>query len=216
MERVSVTPSHLSTPLDAVLGSPGMLRLLRVLIRHGGFLSLPRLAANAGLSPPGAGKGIAQLTNLGMVRMIGSGRARLYGISGHPVVGMLTDLFDAEADYRATIMTAITQSATDLGIEALWLFGSAALREDRPASDLDLFLVTRQHGQIAQICHDRLADHPLLTGLKPSILAFTQTELALMIHEQSPVWAAVVRDAVVLIGPPPADLAARLRHDEMA
>jgi hypothetical protein len=208
--------SHLLQPLDAVLGSPGMVRVLRALIRHGGQLPLARLVRETKLSLPGALKVLNHLEGLGVVKVAGSGRARLYqAVEAHPIVAMLDGLFRAEAGYRGSVLDAVKAAGGGLGLKALWLFGSAARLEDRPDSDIDIVMVSAardasEHERTAEVLRERLAGTPALTGLRPSVIALTMADVGSLIAEGHPIWAAAERDAKVLEGPSPQALAAEV------
>jgi DNA-binding Lrp family transcriptional regulator len=205
---VEVTASHLSRPLDALLATLGNVRVLRVLIRHGGQLPLSRVARDAKLSLPGLRKIIDNLEHAGVVKMIGSGHARLYQAEmAHPLIKMLENLFRAEADYRTKVLAAITAAAADMPFKAVWLFGSAARHEDRLESDLDLMVIT----ELDPVAHEVAADafrmnldgEPMLTGLRPSVIAITLNDLREMIAKNNPLWKCLRNDAKVLAGRTP-------------
>ena len=208
--------SYLAQPMDALLGSPGMLRVLRVLIRHGGQLTTARLVRETKLSLPGLLKVLHQLEALGVLDVSGSGRARLFrAIARHPLVGMLETLVQSEAQYRGRVLHSVREAAEGLGLISLLLFGSAARFEDRFDSDLDLLMVTTEadlatHETIAQRFRERLANDPELMGLKPSVVALTMVDLKVMAASNHPLWQDLGRDAELLAGRSPRVLSALL------
>jgi predicted nucleotidyltransferase len=205
--------SYLAQPFDVVLGSPGMVRVLRALVRHGGQLPISRLVRDTELSLPGTIKVLGHLETLGVINMAGNGRSRLYqAVSTHPLIDMLDILFRSEAGYRERVLAALKNAGRGLGLTALWLFGSAARFEDRPGSDLDIMIVyadadPASHEQIADTFRERLAEEPDLAGLKPSVIAFTMDDLKALIDTRHSVWLTAERDAKVLFGESPHALA---------
>ena len=67
-----------------------------------------------------------------------------------------------------------------------------------------------KHESIAQCFRERLAKNPELTGLRPSVTALTMTDLKAMAATNHPLWQDLGRDAEVLAGRSPRDLAALL------
>lgn len=201
--------SHITQPLDAVLGSPGMIRVLRVLVRHGGQLSTARLVRDTRLSLPGTLKVLGALEALGVVRVVGSGRARLYdAVAAHPVVGMLETLFQSEAGYREQVIQAVRAAGEGLDLAALWMVGSTARLDDRPGSDIDILMVSANSDpssrqDAAETLRTRLAGDAALTGLKPSVVALTIGDIGSLIAQNHSVWVTAKRDAKVLAGRTP-------------
>lgn len=209
MARSLSALAHTAQPLDAVLGSPGMIRVLRVLVRHGGQLPVARLVRDTRLSLPGTLKVLGALEALGVVRVVGSGRARLYdAVAAHPVVGMLEALFQSEAGYREQVIQAVKAAGDGLDLAALWMVGSTARLDDRPSSDIDILMVSiapdpssRQNA--AEILRTCLAGDAVLTGLRPSVIALTMSDIGSLIVQEHLVWVTAKRDAKVLAGRTP-------------
>jgi len=222
MTQPLATMSYLAQPLDLVLGSPGMVRVLRVLIRHGGQLPMSRLVQDSRLSLPGTIKVLHHLEGLGVVKVAGGGRARLFQATvAHPVVGMLDVLFRSEAGYRERALNAVKRDGNSLALKALWLFGSVARFEDRLDSDIDLIMVTdlaepAAHEAVAAQFRARLSEDPELSGLKPSVMALTMADLVALVNTRHPIWVTAEREAKVLVGPSPRDLASQIASPQAA
>jgi len=186
-----------------------MIRVLRVLVRHGGQHPVARLVRDTRLSLPGTLKVLGALEALGVVRVVGSGRARLYdAVAAHPVVGMLEALFQSEAGYREQVIQAVKAAGDGLDLAALWMVGSTARLDDRPGSDIDILMVStapdpssRQNA--AEILRTRLAGDAALTGLRPSVIALTMSDIGSLIVQEHLVWVTAKRDAKVLAGRTP-------------
>src|SRR5271168_632605 len=121
MAQALVPMSYLAQPLDVVLGSPGMVRVLRTLVRHGGQLPISRLVRDTKLTLPGTIKVLGHLENLGVVQVAGSGRSRLYqAVSAHPIISMLEALFRSEITYRERVLDAVKKAGRGFGLIAVW------------------------------------------------------------------------------------------------
>ena len=90
--------SNLRYPLDNLLGSPALVRLIRVLVYEvAGPVSVTDVARMAGLSQAGARKALVTLDKLGIAKRIGTGRAQKYGSrEGCPYLSLLCHLFEKE------------------------------------------------------------------------------------------------------------------------
>jgi hypothetical protein len=62
--------------------------------------------------------------------------------------------------------------------------------------------------RMTEMLRERLARTPALSGLRPSVIALTLTDVGSMIAEGHPIWAATERNAKILEGPSPQALAA--------
>ncbi len=90
--------SNLRYPLDGLLGSPALVRLIRVFVYEvAGPVSVTDAARMAGLSQAGARKALVTLEKLGIAKRIGTGRAQKYGPKeGCPYLSLLCLLFEKE------------------------------------------------------------------------------------------------------------------------
>ncbi len=215
MPRSSRT-SALRYPLTTILGTEANVRVLRELARHGGQLSAPAIAARTGLARSNVWAGLATLVESGIVSAAGAGRARLYAIrSGNPLGAAIDALFESEERRFEGILDSIRDAAHSLdpGIMAVWIYGSVARGEDRPASDLDVVVVTTEERKEAII--DPLRDALSLSGemlsFHPSVVGITAKDIVRHVRETSPWWVEVTRDALALLGPRPDELVRQLR-----
>ena len=196
----------LRAPLTAVFRSAGAVRVLRALSRHGGLLAVPTLERAAGLTNAGTHRIVRALLDTGVVRAEGQGRVTGYRLDAdHPLAPAIAALFVAEEARADRVFEAIRAAAAPRAPRALWLFGSAARGEDTPGSDVDVAVVFAAGTPEAALEAVRAALHPTeeaervtisVVGLWPADVARLATG--------DPLWQALERDALPLLGPPPA------------
>ena len=194
----------LRAPLTAVFRSAGAVRVLRALSRHGGLLAVPTLERAAGLTNAGAHRVVRALLDTGVVRAEGQGRVTGYRLDvAHPLAPAITALFAAE-DARADRVFDAIRAAAPHAPRALWLFGSAARGEDTPGSDVDVAVVFAAGTPESALDTVRAALHPtenaervtiFVVGLWPADVA--------RLAAGDPLWHALERDALPLLGPSP-------------
>jgi DNA-binding IclR family transcriptional regulator len=79
MRPPRIKRSSLRYPLDNVLGTPAMVRLIRVLVYDvNGPVGITEAAKMAGLSQPGTRKSMEVLERLGVASRVGTGRAQKF------------------------------------------------------------------------------------------------------------------------------------------
>lgn len=209
--------SALRYPVNAVLGNPGNVRLMRELFRHGGELTAPQLAARTGMTAQGVRATLAALERSGAVEAIGSARARLYRARrSHPLAPALEALFRDEEDRHAAILAAVTDAAgSEPDIYAAWLYGSVARGEDRHDSDLDIVIVTQVGCRT--ICSARMRSNlneaAERLAFTPSIVSLDRDDVR-RLAAGDPWWTEMERDALTLKGDPPNVFARRLVRRE--
>lgn len=211
-----ISQSHQRYPLTRILGTPGQVRLLRELVRHGGQLAAPQLARTAGLTAAGARRALQALVGQGVVTVTGQQRGQLYRLNhAHPLGAALTALFDAEALLWEQFWDALRQSvARRAPIAAAWLYGSAARGEDRPDSDIDVLLAVAGKNDVARAAEEvREAMHALEDryGTRVSVIALSAADIRARAARGDAFWASVVADARPIKGERPRSFLARRR-----
>ncbi len=199
-------------PLTAILGTEANVRLLRELSRHGGQLSAPSLVQRTGLAKTSVWAGLAALEQAGAVAIAGSGRARLYNIrADHPLRAALDALFEAEERRFDAILEAVRAAARGYGrrILAVWIYGSAARGEDRVGSDLDIAVVAANDAvaAVSEAMRDALRPSGDRLGFVPSVVGLAPADAARFAKQRQRWWTEIARDAIVLLGPSPDELA---------
>ncbi|MBI4545989.1 MAG: nucleotidyltransferase domain-containing protein [Gemmatimonadetes bacterium] len=210
--RVASSPaSTLYHPLDTALGRPAALRVLRVLCVHGGELSTTSLAARAGLTRAGAWQALTKLVELGVVEVVGQGRAVSYRLNRrHPLARPLEELFLAEAARVDSLFEHVRQMAEEFEPQprAVWLLGSVARHQDRADSDVDL-IVVGSHAAVrrqAEVLRESLLKLTADWAVRPSVISITSEDARRHLAEDSRFWRNLERDAVVLFGCTPREV----------
>lgn len=209
--------SALRYPLTGILGTEANVRILRELFRHGGQLSAPSLVARSGLAKTSVWAGLTALETAGILSAVGTGRVRLYSIQpDHPLREPLHALFEAEERRFQRILAAIRHAAQVCGqpVIAVWLYGSVARGEDRPDSDMDLAIVGAAHTDLTvalAAMGERLRAQAETLGLIPSLTSLHPKDVLRLARSRDPWWTELTRDALVLSGPRPDELASQLR-----
>lgn len=211
-----ISQSYQRYPLTYILGTPGQVRLLRELVRHGGQLAVPQLARTAGLTAAGTRRALHGLVGQGVVAVAGQQRGQLYRLNhAHPLRAALSALFDAEALLWEQFWKELRQVLDRREpIAAAWLYGSTARGEDRPDSDVDVLLavagkhdVTRTADEVREAMH-ALEDR---YGTRVSVLALSSEDILARAARGDAFWSAVAADAKPIKGERPQNFLAR-RH----
>jgi predicted nucleotidyltransferase len=148
------------------------------------------------------------------IESLGTGRSVLFRIRrDHPFANDLATLFEAEESRFQAIIATVGQIAdADIEILALWFYGSAAREEDSPASDVDFTLAVRRGAapQAQALFRERIAFIESLYAFDASVIAIDEDDIVRLAGESDPWWNTLVRDAIVLRGSRPEDMARRL------
>jgi predicted nucleotidyltransferase len=133
---------------DAVLGSVAKVRILRALLPLSSSVSGNEARLLAGIrSKSGMRAALDELTDLGILECDQTRRIRLFRVNGdHELVEPLRALFRAEATRLTTLRGQLQDTLDRAGLAthtlSVILFGSNARGDARPASDVDLLVVT--------------------------------------------------------------------------
>ena len=117
------TRSSLKYPLDDILGSPGLVRLVRVLVYETESpVSVANAAGMAGLSLAGARKALKRLADLGIAERVGTGRALKFSSKqGNPFLNLLMLLFEKEHEHYQSLITTLRQIFTIPEVFGAWI-----------------------------------------------------------------------------------------------
>jgi predicted nucleotidyltransferase len=210
-------PSPASTlyhPLDDVLGTRALVRVLRVLASHGGSLAVADIARRAKLTLPSVRTALRRLLDLEITTGIGAGRSMICELrKEHPLVPVLVSLFSVEQEQASTVLGAVREAADQLDPApwAVWLYGSVARGEDDAASDIDIALVTAapESGAQADALRDAVLRTRAASAERVSVITMGPADVRRAARAKTPFWNNLRRDAVVLLGDAPADVLAR-------
>ncbi len=209
--RQPVQPSsHFYHPLDAVLGTPAAVRILRVLSLHQGALTTTSVARRSGLGRAGAHRALERLVRARIIAPVGDPARPLFELSrDRQLAGELARLFRAEAartdDFFSDLRDAA--AATDPPPVAVWLIGSAARGEDSVGSDIDIAVVFRQgRAPGLKLFSQKVYESGARAGVRASLLGLSLRELSRHARRNDDWWRNLVRDAVPIVGREPAGL----------
>lgn len=139
--------------LDDLLGSPIRVRLLRILTRFPGQGFTGReLARTCGSSPSQTNAALKGLRDSGVIVLEVAGRSHIWRLSPeHVLRDLLIRVFKDEADSLGSLSSEIERLIRKLPVERALLFGSVARGDERPVSDVDLFLQVRSKGDKEEV-----------------------------------------------------------------
>lgn len=196
-------------PLDAILGTRVKVRLLRVLVR-GWSASGRALAADAGVAHMPALRALEDLVALGVVIRTTLGRQHQFSLNlQHSLVKTaIIPAFNAESEGVQQIFTLIGAAVRPIRkqIEAVYLFGSSARGDDRPGSDLDIALITKDEEDIDRLKErfdEALSALRSEYGQRTSLLVMTKSGFRELARKQHPLSRGIISDHRVILGPDP-------------
>jgi len=109
--------------LDEILGSVAQVRLLRVLVHDVEMpLGVADAARLAGLTPAGARKALARLSESGLIARVGSGRAQKWGLrTDQGMIQALRNLFIEEQGRYEELLAGLQRAVALPEILAAWI-----------------------------------------------------------------------------------------------
>jgi predicted nucleotidyltransferase len=196
-------------PVDEILGRRSKVRLLRALGPLDRPVSGREAARLAGLSHR-AITSLDELAALGVVIRREAAGQHLYTFNReHVLAGAIQHLFAEEERRIGLILERIRAVAEEAGVLYAGVFGSAARKEDRPGSDLDVFIVVQQEdfkersGDVLIPALEAL-EQEYGVGLSPVVL--TLAEARRQARKGSTLLRDVLRDGRSVHGGPLEDL----------
>ena len=129
-------------PLDVLLGSPALVKVLRVLTTSSRQdLTGREIARMANVAASQATLALRRLEGEGVVWRRVVGRADLWSLSRERALTAVVDrLFGEEMALREGMLDDLRQTLRRLPVERALIFGSVARGEDTDRSDLDVFV----------------------------------------------------------------------------
>ena len=128
--------------MDDLFGNPIRVRVLRELTRfpEKGFTGR-ELARRCGSSPSQTNAALESLRDSGVIFREIAGRSHIWRLaSEHILRNVLVRVFREEADSLEHLKSDIAKLLRPLPVERAFLFGSTIRGDDRPTSDVDLFV----------------------------------------------------------------------------
>lgn len=144
MRPVVKSNSALKVPLNEILGYQTNIRVLRFLATHSVSVSYSELAKQTGITLPGIHKTVKRLIKTGIVVHTGSGNQQLIELrSGHPLSGILSELFREEREYFKQLITILKKKIGELSVEiqAAWIYGKVAEGNDQYGDPLQVAIL---------------------------------------------------------------------------
>jgi predicted nucleotidyltransferase len=196
-------------PLDQILGRRSTVRLLRALGPLDRPVSGREAARLAGLSHR-AITALDELAALGVVIRREAAGQHLYSFNReHVLASAVQHLFAEEERRTSVILERMRSVAEEAGALYAGVFGSAARKEDRPGSDLDVFMVVGRED-----AKERARDAMILAleelqedfGVRPSPVVVALGEARRQARADSALLRDVLRDARRVHGRPLEDL----------
>ena len=213
----SVRPLPASTlynPLDEVLGTRALVRVIRVLVTHDGSLAVSEIARRSRLTLPSVRTALRRLLDLEVVTAIGASRSMVCGLrSDHPLVPTLVRLFGAEQEQADAVLRAVREAAGKLDPPplAVWLCDRVPRSNDLVSSDIDIALLTTvsEPSAQAEALRAAVARSCAARGQRVSVTAVALVDMRRAAIEKAPLWETFQRDAVVILGDGPACVLSR-------
>ncbi len=192
-------------PLDHILGRRSTVRLLRALGPLDRPVSGREAARLAGLSHR-AITALDELAALGVVIRREAAGQHLYRFNReHALADAIQHVFAEEERRSSLILERIRSVAEEAGALYAGVFGSAARKEDRPGSDLDVFMVVghedakeRSRDAMILALEELQEDH----GVRPTPVVVALAEAQRQVREGSPLLRDVLREARRVHGGP--------------
>lgn len=132
-------------PLDDLLGTPALTKVLRVLTTSPNTpLSGRELARRSGVAPSQAVSALKTLETKGVVWRRVVGRSDQWSLDQNAVLAqILATLFVAERSIRSDLLEGLRRALKQLPVKEASIFGSVARGDANEASDLDVFIRVR-------------------------------------------------------------------------
>jgi len=176
MRVPSVKRSSLKYPLDDILGSPGLVRLLRILLFEvAGTLSAVDAARMAGLSQAGGRKALIRLARMGIIERTGTGRTLNFSPKReHPFLKQLQLLFETEHESYQSLIAMLQESVTMPEVISAWI--SSFPMEIGQALQLEVVVQANAIGWIREELRSRLIETERKYDLIVELTVFTRAD----------------------------------------
>lgn len=203
MRRLSHPANPLYQPLDAVLGTPAAVRILRVLGRHGGVLAPTTIAKRARINRAGAGRTLARLVTADVVEVVGQGRYVSYRLNqAHPFARELVVLFKRESERVDGLFELIREVTEGMrpSPTAVWLLDSG--KEGELVARVEFAIVAPRSTIVEQagLLRQALVEFGGKWAMEVSLLEVTPEDLRRWMSTRDPFWEELESNAFPLYG----------------
>lgn len=194
--------------LDAVLGSTTKVRIVRALIPLSSPVSGNEVRALARIrSKSGLKTALNDLTELGILEREDTRRIRLYRINrrhdlAEPLAALFRTEFERTGKLRQALQEILDTGAVQKDTLSIILFGSNARGDARPASDLDLLVVTRVEpaDRVRDVLIDAIPEIERRFGLRISPLVLSKERVQERFTDGDPLMQNIHADGRTLYG----------------
>ena len=203
MRSLSQPANPLYQPLDAILGTPAAIRILRVLSRRGGVLSPATIASRARINRAGAGRTLVRLAAIGIVEVVGQGRYVSYRLNTtHPFAEDLTTIFRREAERAEGLFDLIRLTCDRMRPPpmAVWLLDSGTPGELESRVEFAIVAGEEQIEEQSAALQAALREFGDRWAVEVSLLSIAPGELRRWILARSPFWLGIEERALALYG----------------
>lgn len=194
----------LRTPLNRIFYAPSHIAILRALIDSLEGMSGREVARQAGINHQSCTQAISRLEEIGILQRLGTGKTQLIRLNRENflVKELLLPLLKKERMFLSRIKAEVKSQFSNNAISVI-IFGSAARKEERPESDLDICIVVKniKEKRNAQSIIDRISLRFFITlGIKVSSFIFTLHEARSRIKRKDPLFKSILSEGILLAG----------------
>lgn len=211
--RPSVFFAH---PLDAILGAPSHVRILRVLSLDPDPVSRAVIADKTGLGASGIGRALTKLMAARAVEPVGDRRRPHYRlVADNRLMRRVQRTFEREAERSEKFLGVVREAAQDLHTTiAVWLVSSIGRPGATVRSDVDIATVwpggsnsgLKPFTQVVEAAAEE-------AGVVASMLRLSLEEVEQYARSGDRWWRNLERDALPLRGPEPKQLGVKARKE---
>lgn len=176
MRPPRIQRTTLRYPLDHILGTSALVRLIRVLVHDvGGPVSVTDAAKMAGLSTTGARKALETLEKLSIAVRVGTGRAQKFGPKlDNPYLTLLRQLFDMEQKQYEDLIQALRQAVAMPETRDAWI--QELPGESSQSLEIDVVAETKAISWIGSELRSRLIQTEKRFDLIVELNVFTRAD----------------------------------------
>lgn len=194
----------LRTPLNRIFYAPSHIAVLRALIDSLEGMSGREVARQAGINHQSCAQAISRLEEVGILQRRGSGKTQLIRLNRENflVKELLLPLLKKERMFFSRVKAVIKSQFSNNAISVI-IFGSAARKEERPESDLDICIVVNdiKEKRKVQSIIDKISLSFFITlGIKLSSFIFTLHEAKSRIKKKDPLFKSILSEGILLTG----------------
>lgn len=191
--------------LEAILGKKSNIAIVRVLISTSAELTGRQIAQLSGLNHRTCQLSLAELADEGLVRFKRVGRSSLYALNQENALISqgVVPLFHVERRLISDLAKTISHELRSIPIVSMILFGSVAMGDESPSSDIDICIVVENKRAVRAM----LKKEDLLAGVVSArfgnpltLYVVTTHELVSRYRSEDPLTVDIVEQGRVLAG----------------